>query len=164
MGIATTFVANKRLTAAQLNLKPYLHAYQTVTQTLTTSVWAEITMDAEAVDTLSGHSVVTNTARYTPTVAGWYRCTGQVGFAVNGTGSRLAQFRKNGAQVDTAPYGPSVAQAVNGGAWAHGTISCNGTSDYISLWGWQSSGAGLATAYVAGNVMSTMMIEWVAPL
>jgi len=167
MGIATTFQAGRYATAAQLNLKPYVHAYQGSAQTLTTGTWTEITMGSEALDTNTFHSTVSNTARCTPTVAGWYRCFGMVAFAGDTTGDRLAQFRKNATQVIELPYGPASSLKGSGlgggGAFAGGTVQMNGTSDYISLYGIHNKGSNLDTLVTAGIFTSYWIIEWVAP-
>lgn len=167
MGISTTFSAGRYVTAAQLNSKPYVHAYQGSAQTLTTGTWGEITMGSEVVDTNSFHSTSSNTARCTPTIAGWYRCYGLVLFTGDTTGDRAAQFRKNGSQVAELPYGPMPSMKgtglVGGAAIAAGTVSCNGTTDYISLWGIHNKGSNLDTLVTAGIANSFWIIEWVAP-
>lgn len=164
---ATTFSAGEELTAADLNLKPYLHAYQSVAQNLTTAVAAAITMTQEVIDTLNGHSTSSNTSRYTPSVAGYYRCIGQVMFAVSTAGDRSAYFGLNGSRSDNAPYGamPAMNGAgfVGGCAFAFATLHCNGTTDYIELFGSQNSGGTLATLVTSAFTNSMMIIEWMAP-
>jgi hypothetical protein len=143
---------------------PKLHAYQSSagTVTLTTGVDALIPFDAEISDTINGHSIVTNNSRYTPTVAGKYKCFGQVATAVNANGNRIAHFRKNGNRDLGAPYSgfraPVGADSI-GVAVAGALISCNGTTDYIELWGYQSSGGNLATFSDASS-NSFMQIEY----
>lgn len=162
--------AGQNLTAGLINgLVPnaYLHVYQSVVQALTTSTAAAITFTSEVVDTINGHSTGANTSRYTPTVPGKYRCLGMVAFAVNATGNRLAQFKKNGAFADS---GPAVQHAAASGQGsfevANATFDMNGSSDYIELFGWQSSGGSLNTLYGApalGSTGSFMICEWVSP-
>ncbi|HEV2778699.1 MAG TPA: hypothetical protein VGX25_04790 [Actinophytocola sp.] len=169
MSIATTFQAGKRLTAAQLNLKPYLHALQNTSQNITSSsvITQAVTFDAELVDTINGHSTSSNTSRYTPSVAGYYRCSGIVALAANTTGDRAAQFKKNGSAVDGAPY--FSVPAVNGTGFvsttvfAEAMIFCNGTTDYVELYVGQNSGSTLATQVSSTLTKSYMMIEWMAP-
>lgn len=148
--------------------RPYLHAYQssTGTQTLTTTTATAITFDAEILDTLGAHSTSVNPSRFTPTVAGYYKCIGQVCFAVDTTGDRTAWFHKNGASVTGAtPYGG--IPAMNGTGLSYGfahafaTILCNGSTDYIELFGEHNKGSNLATAS-DGNSCSYMIIEWVS--
>lgn len=162
--------AGQDLTAGLINsLVPnaYLHVYQSVVQTLTTGTAAAITFTSEKVDTLNGHNTAANTSRYTPTVPGKYRCVGMVAFAVNATGNRLAQFKKNGAFDDGAPAVQHAAATGQGSfEKTFATFDMNGTTDYIELFGWQSSGGNLNTLYGApalGSTNSFMICEWVAP-
>jgi hypothetical protein len=166
-----TFSAGQRLTAGVLNAavpNAYVHVYQIAagTQTLTTATWTEITHTGEIVDTINAHSTVTNTARVTPNIPGYYRCRGRVAFATSTVGDRIAQVRKNGAVVTGAgPY--SGIPAMNGTGLSFGfadadaTHLMNGTTDYISLWGQHNVGSNLATASDA-NSCSFMICEWVA--
>lgn len=168
--VATTAAITGVLTASNTGNKvtrPYCHAFQSVTQNLTNLVAAAVTMTSETLDNTNGHSTSTNTSRFTPTVGGWYRCIGGVCFAGNVTGDRQAGFRKNGNTVDEAPYGgmPGMngASFLAGFAYAFADIQCNGTTDYIELWGAQNSGGTLATFVSGGSVNSFMICEWVLP-
>ncbi len=167
MGLATTFAAGRRLTAAQLNLKPYFHVYQIVVQSLADATDAAITFTAEIVDTMGAHSNSVQTTRVTPTVAGFYGLKGRVMFDVNINGDRGAHFRKNGNKLDGANYGS--APALNGAGFLYGsctceaTIFCNGTTDYIELWGAQNRGGALNTAYNANGASSYIIGEWKSP-
>lgn len=159
------FLAGQILTAADLNSAtdpPLVFAYQIVTQSLANTTWTAITMTAEVIDTISGHSLVTNTSRYTPNVAGTYEVYGQVAFAINATGDRGAQFRKNGSTTDGLQYG--AARAMSGGNFAgiavsSGVVNLNGTTDYVELYAFQDSGGTISTSYGAGFTTSFMQIR-----
>lgn len=159
------FLAGENLTASALNAvtdPPLLFAYQIVTQSLLNSTWTAVTMTAEVVDTISGHSLVTNTSRYTPNVSGTYEVYGQVAFAINATGDRGAQFRKNGAVTDGLQYG--AARAMSGGNFAgiavtSGMVNLNGSTDYIEVYAFQDSGGTISTSYGAGFTTSFMQIR-----
>lgn len=146
---------------------PRCHVYQSsvVVETLTTGVDKAIEFDAEILDTINGHSNVTNNSRYTPTVAGKYKCFGQMVVDVNANGNRIAHFRKNGARDLGAPYSgfraPVGADSI-GTATAGALISCNGVTDYIELWGYQSSGGNLDT-FSDTTSNSFMQIEYWGP-
>lgn len=156
------FSVGHKLAASELN-NPYFHGIQVVTQTLTTATPTAITFTSEIVDTHNWHSTSSNTSRYTPQIAGYYQCIGFVSFAADTTGDRVAAFRKNGSRLDGANYGsmPALNGAVYaaGSCWAAATILCNGTTDYIELWGEHNKGSNLATAYAATLNASFMIIE-----
>lgn len=159
------FAAGEEPTATKLNgiFQSVTHAYQTSTQTLTTATWTAITMNAEAYDPRGLHSTSANTSRFTPNVAGRYKCFGMVAFAGDTTGDRAAQFRKNGAQTDELPYGPMPAMngtgLVAGAAFAMGTVALNGSTDYVELYGIHNKGSNLATFYSALLSGSYWIIE-----
>jgi hypothetical protein len=138
------------------NSRPSFVGYATTTQSVANLTNTEMLLNAELLDTHNWHSTVSNTARIVPTIPGYYDCLGMIAWATSTAGDRNAQFRKNGAQLDGSPYGP--VPALNGtvflfgGGWAMGTIFCNGTTDYISLWGNQNTGGAINTAYAAGQV------------
>lgn len=159
------FIAGEKLTASKLNntLQSVTHAYQTSTQTLANSTWTAITMNAEAYDPQGFHSTSSNTARFTPTVAGRYYVFGWVAFVGNTTGDRAAQFRKNGAQTDELPYGGMPAAngtgLIAGFAQASGTVALNGSTDYIELYAIQNTGGNLATFYSSGLAGSYWIVR-----
>lgn len=146
---------------AEIN-RPSVTLIQTVTQSPANTTPTAITFTSEIIDSNGWHSNVSNTSRVVPSIAGWYMCWGQVAWTANTTGDRNAKFRKNGAALDGAPYGS--AAALNGAAYLHGTsfamavIFCNGTTDYIELWGAQNSGGALSTVYVATDISSMMTV------
>lgn len=159
------FTAGQKLTATRLNqvLQARCHVYQIVTQTVTTGTITPITFTAEAYDPFGFHSTSVNTDRITPTIAGTYKAWGQVCWVANTTGDRAAQIYKNGAGVDTLPYHGVRALAGTGlsfgFSWAQGTVSLNGTTDYVTLTGTHNVGSNLNTAYSAGGSNSCLILE-----
>jgi hypothetical protein len=142
---------------------PIFFGYQTVAQTLSSGITTPITLDSQFVDTYGGHSTTSNTSRYVGQVPGYYEVTGSVAFAANTTDMRSAAIFKNGAQSQGA--GQEVHAAVPTGSHSM-ILQCttlvylNGTTDYVEVWGFQSSGAGLAT-YVNPNIYSSLYVRWV---
>lgn len=144
----TTWRPGQVITDAGLNArdlvgKVVLIAARTSVQTFTTGVAADISWPTPTLDTLGMYAAGTPT-RFTPTVAGWYTIGGQLGMAANATGTRLALITKNGTGV--------------GGAWADGfatdplitalpstAVYMNGTTDYLSVNVYQTSGGNLNT-------------------
>lgn len=159
------FSAGQKLTATRLNqvLQARCHAYQTTTQTITTGTITAITFNAEAYDPFGFHSTSSNTSRITPNIAGTYAVFGQVCWAANTTGDRTAQIYKNGAGVDTLPYSGQRAMAGTGLSFGfshcQGTVSMNGTTDYLELTGTHDKGSNLDTAYTSGGSNSFLIVE-----
>lgn len=75
---------------------PQCLAWQNTPQAFTTGIAAGVTFDSEVVDSDSMHSTVTNTQNIVAPWAGWYELAGGIGFATNGTGTRVGQFTVNG--------------------------------------------------------------------
>ena len=106
-----TWASTDALTAALLNQElrdqmlaitapPMCIAYQNVAQTLTTATPANVTWDAEVIDSTGAmHDNVTNNTRITVPLAGLYLITGQVTFTGNASGVRSIYVQKNGATV-----------------------------------------------------------------
>ncbi len=158
------FASGEKPTATKLNnvLQSRCHAYQTTTQSLTSGVQAAISFNAEAYDPQGFHSISVNTTRITPSVAGTYRVFGMIAYAVNSTGDRTAHVKKNGAALDTMPYGGARATSTSlsaGCAFTSGTVSMNGTTDYLELYGIQNSGGALSTYYAASENNSYLIVE-----
>lgn len=170
-GTASTQFADLRsrivtLEAATGGAKPIAHLYRPYTgaggtnQVVSNSTWTAVLFPNEAVDNFNGHSTVTNTSRYTATQAGWYKVSGVVmGTPVAGIGVG-ARIQKNGALPPGAGYsGLLGSAAIAPGAFTETFVQMNGTTDYVELFGWVSTGA----AFGAGlDYASYMMIEFVS--
>ena len=129
---------------------PRCHAYQNAAQTLTTSTFTSVLLDTEEVDTDAIHSTVTNTSRFTIATAGRYRFIGQIDFASNASGYRIARLTKNGSGTAIANnYAISVGAAAMGVQVVDEILCAAG--DYIELQGWQNSGGNLALVAGAGG-------------
>jgi hypothetical protein len=114
-----------------------------------------ITLDLEDIDSDAGHSLVTNTSRYTAQTAGYYFVAGWLNFAANATGYRQLDLKFNGATTVAL----QTAITIGAGAATHCSVATvlflNGTTDYVEMQGFQNSGAGLNVA--AG---ARMCCEW----
>lgn len=168
-----TWVAGEIVTAAYLNAnvrdagnfmigEPVAEIYQATVQSLVSTTFTAITFDASTLDSDSGHSNVTNNSRYTGKTSGWFEFAGCVNFAGNATGARGTQWNKNGASVTQSQVMMFAGTAaVTLGAIARTKkIQLNGTTDYVELQGFQSSGGALNTA-VASPDGSSMSVKWV---
>lgn len=159
------------VTAAKLNSRPYCHVIQSTSQNITTfgtGGWQAITFNAEITDPYSFHNNSTNNSRITPTIAGFYDVIAMAALAGNTTGDRGVQIRKNGAVVSGAPYHSisslKTTSTFASTPWGFGTLSMNGTTDYMELYVAQDSGSTLATQVSASFTRSYMRAMWVAPL
>lgn len=68
-------------------------------QSIPTASDTPLTWDIETLDVDNGHSLVTNTARYTAQTPGWYDIEGVVNFSATGSGYRIGKVRVNGSTV-----------------------------------------------------------------
>lgn len=165
-----TAVVNAKLTAAQWNASerdwisvlsaaPRVLAYQGVaTTTLTTGVAAVLNLDTELYDADAMHSLVTNTSRLTVVTPGMYEVKGNVGFAANATGYRIALIYKNGAEITRVAV-PATATG-SSVVPVHYELPSLIAGDYIELAGAQLSGGNLAT--VVGSGITWISARWVA--
>lgn len=92
-----------------------------------------VTFDTEDWDPFAFHSTSVNTSRITPSVAGYYRFTGQV-YMAGTTGALAAWLRKNGATAIPSGQrdGGSPTSQVRS-AEADAQVYCNGTTDYVEI-------------------------------
>lgn len=144
----------------------YCHIYQNAagTQTISNLAPVAITFNAEVIDPQNMHSTVSNISRITPTTAGRYKLTGGVCVPAAGTGSVIAQFRKNGAVVlGAATYQDKelytsffIALTVV----TQATLVANGTTDYFEMWTNQNSGGSITTFSNATDQHSFMIAEY----
>lgn len=127
--------------------EPYALPYQSAGQTLTTSVWAAVALASEEADTDVMHDNATNNSRVVAKTAGLYLvCAQAFHTAVNTTGNRQAQVRKNAAGavgsgtsvlILSRDANPSASLAsMNVG---HRLIAL-AANDYLEMFAFQSSG------------------------
>lgn len=144
--------------------KPVFLAWQSTVQSIPNNAYTPVTFTSETVDRDNGHSVTTNTSRYTAQTAGYYLFNGQIQYASNVTGSRRALWQVNG----TTPVGgggffttSSTLVAGTASVVAPPFLYYLAVGDYVELNAFQNSGAALNTV-AAGGVFSTMSAIWVS--
>lgn len=124
---------------------PAFSAYPNTSQTLSTDVSTKLLFQLEEWDTNSCYN--TSNSRFTPNVAGYYFIQGSMQAAVSWTGGRVMIF-KNGSEA-------KVSNIINSGAGDTGTFSssatiyCNGSTDYIELYGLLGIGQAITASQVA---------------
>lgn len=126
-----------------------------------TATWTLHAWDTEAYDTDTMHDNVTNNSRLVAKTVGMYDLKVQIEWTANATGYRAVQIRKNSAgsaaggtrvgwafvsaatvaSSTTVPFDKDVPMAVN---------------DYLEVFVWQSSGAGLADIPGDGDTFASL--------
>lgn len=141
MAVLGTFTSGAVLTAAELNqFNNVTYLSGTNAQAIANATLVEVTFGAgtEVLDVSGWHSTTTNTARITPTIAGYYLCAGFSVFNRAGAGQRFSEFIiKNGITY-------SAEATIIGGDFpcviAQNIIYLNGTTDYVTHTLYQTSG------------------------
>ena len=158
--VVTDAFMNNNLSAVLnfLLAPPTFQGRQTSAQSLTSGSYTPITFDAEDVDSVGGHSTVTNTSRYTAVYAGWAEVQASTGFATNATGRRLNKLRMNGSTdvsgSDVALFSgiTNTIKVVTPAMKIYFNVN-----DYVESLGAQESGAALNTATLAAD--QSMMVS-----
>lgn len=139
---------------------PHCVMYQSVVQSLANNTAVPITFDVNTVDSYTGHSVVTNTSRYTAQVAGWYAVSGVVTFTPNAVGDRKTTIAVNGVAINGSP-----SAVLNSGAATAPLVPTTAfevflnLGDYVELLGFQNSGGALNT-FAAAPSFCSLTIRW----
>ncbi len=125
-------------TLATLGNGPAFSAYQSSSQTLSNSTWTKIQLQTEEFDTNNCFDSTTN-YRFTPTVAGYYQLQGTFAVNVAVTQIQIGVY-KNGSLFKQGGNVATNAGQLN--------VSClvylNGSTDYVELYGWVTTGQALA--------------------
>jgi len=108
---------------------PAFSAYQSTVQTLSTSTETKILYQTELFDTNNNFA----SSRFTPTVAGYYQITGSLAAGVSRNDIGIIIY-KNGAPL---LYGVNPLCGSNA---TTGLAYCNGSTDYIEIYGTFSVG------------------------
>ena len=118
---------------------PAFSAYQSSAQTLSGSTATKITFTTEEFDTNSNFASST----FTPTVAGYYQVNASVAVGVSYTTGRTMLY-KNGAEYKRG----NTVQSDGGQFIVSALVYCNGSTDYIEVYGFLVTGQALVpTAY-----------------
>lgn len=105
-------------------------------QVISSGTYTKIQFTSEEFDT--NNNFDTSTYRFTPTVAGYYQCSGAMGFYTPGTVTpnilvfyKNGSAYKNGAYLNTNPNGGVVNGSI--------LVYLNGSTDYMELYGYVAS-------------------------
>jgi hypothetical protein len=110
---------------------PAFSARNDTTQSFTTGVLTKVTLGTEEFDTNSNFA----SSRFTPTVAGYYQINA-VAYVV-GTASTYGYcfIVKNGVQYQIGNFNQPYASTTASISFASVVLYCNGTTDYVELYG-----------------------------
>lgn len=159
--LASHFNSNIRDVLNYLLSPPILEIYQSVAQTLTTSVVSPITMTSEVVDSSGMHSTSSDTSRAVAVYPGYYVFAGSIAFTGSAAGNRVLQWQKNGsASIASADATfPPWSASVNIYNLRTKLIFLN-VGDYVESMGYQDSGGNLLTVASPVDVSSGMTAFW----
>lgn len=120
-------------------------AYSGSTQSINNSTITKVTLDTESFDTPGWFDSATN-YRYTPLEAGKYCFIGSIGMgAMTDQGYFNVLIRKNGSTIAQAVLTQSAATSNGMAATAAVTVDMNGSTDYIELGVFQTTGGAKST-------------------
>jgi hypothetical protein len=119
--------------------QPAFSAYQSTQQVVANATATKITFTTSEFDTTSGMYA---SSRFTPTIAGYYYISASVSFD-GGAGSIYVQtaIYKNGLQFKSV----AIVNIYNAAPFIGALIYLNGSTDYVEIYGTQSSGISLNT-------------------
>jgi hypothetical protein len=126
---------------------PAFRAYASSTTAIPNGALTKVNLATEDFDTGSYFA----SSRFTPLVAGYYMITGSVDF-ISATTNVLAIVFKNGSQSSLGGIGDRSSQVSD-------LVYLNGTTDYVELFAFQSSGA---SKNLASNVSGTYLCGYLA--
>ena len=134
---------------------PAFSAYNSASQTVTTSTETKAVLNTEDFDTASAFDSTTN-YRFTPTVAGYYQVNGQLRLSATSMSNGWVSIYKNGTLylrgMEVASGTTITEQQV--------VITCliylNGSTDYLELWGY-IQGTGTCQFVCAGTPYTSRM-------
>jgi hypothetical protein len=115
---------------------PTFHYYQTSSQTLANTTFTKLTFttNTNGWDTTGGMYA---SSRFTPTVAGYYQINARVGASASNTGMIVSIYKNASEYIRGNESQPATALA---GVTVSGLVYCNGSTDYIEIYGYFVSG------------------------
>ena len=135
---------------------PAFSAYSGTAQSgITSGTFTKIAFNTETFDTNSNYDNVTN-YRFTPTVAGYYQINAALNFSVTAPTAQIISIYKNGARTYDGV-------SLNGNYGTQITVSniifCNGTTDYIEIYGYIVGTAITFNTSSVGTYVSGAMVR-----
>lgn len=119
---------------------PAFSAYGTALQSATSGVFVKIAFNTEDFDTNNNYDSTTN-YRFTPTIAGYYQINASITGAASASSGVFCGIYKNGSRFIDGTYFPN--SSIGPYSTASGLVYLNGTTDYVEIYGYQSTGGAL---------------------
>jgi len=151
--VTDSYINSGAVTQAKLGTNvagngPAFSAYSATNQTgVASGVFTKVLFDTEEYDTNNNFA----SSRFTPTVAGYYQFNATVSFASVGTaGQMLVSLYKNGTR---SMDGMLLSQTATASCYStvSGILYCNGSTDYVEVYAYQSTGS---TQTLGGGALS----------
>jgi hypothetical protein len=147
---ATTAAAARTNLGAMQNNAPAFSAVFTGTSVFSATN-TEMGTSSENFDTASAYS--TTNGRFTPQVAGYYQVNASVSAGPSGVGGLGVQILKNSSgTVNNAFFGTGDTTEYKAISTS-GMVFLNGSTDYVSVYAYVSSGSMTATGYFSGALI-----------
>jgi len=121
---------------------PAFSVYRNAAQSISNSTFTKIQFDTKIFDTATAFDITTN-YRFQPTVAGYYQINGVVSMVGSVVGVMGVEIYKTGAAYTRGSVSTNNT-GLGGCASVSSTIYLNGSTDYVELYVWQSSGGALS--------------------
>ncbi len=153
-------LAGEKIHASDIPARVAALLRQTVAQAVPTGTFTDITLDAEDNDDEAGHSLVTNTARYTAVAGGLYLVCGIGALVADASSVRAVRLAVNGSAVAA-----SQVTAQGSGSFA-ACLSVSrlvplAAADYVTLQILHNKGSNLNTSVSAeaASQLSVMLVN-----
>ena len=137
--IADAAVTQAKLATGVAGTGPAFSAYMSSSLSITNATFTKVPADTEEFDTNSCYD--TANYRFTPNIAGYYQVVGAVNIGAPSSGVTNAYIYKNGSNFKSGNQIPFTATANYIVPTVCALIYLNGSTDYVELYTYQSSGS-----------------------
>lgn len=142
----------KAYTVANADRGPAFSASPATTQAVTSGSYTKLNFGTENFDTAGNFA----SSRFTPTVAGYYQINFSSEGAYSAASRSVAAIYKNGSYEKPLGY-TSVSAAMDNGPSGSILISMNGSTDYLEIYAFVSSGTwSLAAGQFSGALVRNL--------
>jgi hypothetical protein len=133
---------------------PAFSAYQSSNQTLSSTTWTKLQFQTEEFDTANAFDSTTN-YRFTPLVAGYYQVSGGLLINSSATSIRLNIYKNGSAFKNLALTNSATVSAI----YSSALIYLNGSTDYVELYGYLTTGQALDGSSASNVYFQAAMIR-----